>query len=67
MNPSWISEEMSNRIIQKAWEDAEFRDRLLRKPKEVLAEEFQLSLPENVTIQILEEEAKRIHIVLPSI
>ncbi|MDJ0729708.1 MAG: NHLP leader peptide family RiPP precursor [Crocosphaera sp.] len=54
-----------NRLILKAWEDEGFKQKLLTNPREVYAQEFGHKLPENLTLEILEETLDAIKIVLP--
>jgi len=42
-----------------------FRQRLLHDPREALADELGLSLPQGVTMQVHEDTPTTIHLVLP--
>jgi len=53
------------KIITKAWEEPEFKARLLKEPNEVL-KEYHIDIPEGVSYEIVEDQVvgKR-YLVLP--
>jgi hypothetical protein len=51
-------------IIVRAWEDLDFRQRLLERPHEAFAE-FGIQAPEGVTIKVLADDPSVQHFVLP--
>jgi hypothetical protein len=58
-------------IIAKAWQDPEYKKRLLAAPKEVLQEELRkirpgAKLPEKMQIYVHEETPNVVHISLPA-
>ena len=54
------------RIILKAWQDPDYKARLLADPKTVLmAEGFQI--PDAATVTILENDAEHLHLVIPTL
>lgn len=57
--------EIDAEIRTRSLVDPAFRTRLLQNPRSVLASEFGLELPENVTVQILEDTPDTAFIVLP--
>lgn len=57
--------ELEQRVIQKAGEDAEFRSSLLADPKAALEQELGASLPAGVQVQVVEETANTVYLVLP--
>lgn len=57
---------VQQQILTKAKQDPSFRQRLLSNPREVLATELGLHLSSDVTIQIHEETATTLHLVLPA-
>ena len=57
--------EMHRILVDKADEDEEFRNRLLTDPKGVIQQEFDLELPESLGIQVHENSAETVHLVLP--
>jgi hypothetical protein len=55
------------KFIAKALEDSEFRRELLENPKAALEKESGKSFPDGLSVQILEEDANSITIVLPKL
>ena len=58
-------EEFEAKIIMKAWEDESFRQELLANPKEILSRESGKPVPEDFTVEIIEENPGTIQLVLP--
>ena len=58
-------EAMRTRIVGKAAEDADFRARLVSDPKEAIGQELGISMPESLSVQVHEESAETVHLVLP--
>ena len=52
-------------MILKAWEDEEFKQKLLANPRAVYAQEFGYQLPDNLKFEVIEETLDAIKIVLP--
>ncbi len=57
--------EVFNRLILKAWEDEEFKQKLLTNPRAVYAQEFGYQVPDNLAFEVIEETLDAIKIVLP--
>jgi len=57
--------EVFNRLIPKAWEDEKFKQELLTNPRAVYTQEFGYQVPDNLTLEVLEETLAAIKIVLP--
>jgi hypothetical protein len=53
------------KIISKAWRDAEFKRLLVEKPQETLLREFGFVLPEGVNIKVVEETPSDTYFVIP--
>lgn len=54
-------------LAERASRDEEFRAELLANPKEVIAREFGIGeMPEELTINVIQETPDEIYIVLPS-
>ena len=56
--------ERLSKVIAKAWTDEEFKQKLLKDPKTVLAEEI-ADLPADIEVQIHENTDKVVHFILP--
>ena len=52
-------------LIDKAHEDQEFRDRLIRSPKATIESEFGVEIPDNHELVVHEESYAVTHVVLP--
>ena len=59
------AQEMRSRIIEKAGNDPDFRERLLDDPRGAVARELGVSVPDSLTIRVHEEDAASAHLVLP--
>ena len=62
--------EFQDFIVKKAWEDPEFKKRLLADPRAVISEELGkiqdgVSIPDNIAVDVVEETPNQICIVLP--
>ena len=57
--------EMKAHIAAKAAEDVEFRTRLLADPKSVIADELSVSIPEQFSVHVYEDDGVTAHLVLP--
>ena len=53
------------KIITKAWQDENFKQELLRNPKEVFERESGTKAPEGLQVTILEETPLHYYMVLP--
>jgi hypothetical protein len=60
------SQDLQARLIAKAWEDASFKRALLNDPKAAIEQELGVELPDGLEIQVVEETATRICLVLPA-
>lgn len=56
---------LRDQIIQKAWEDAEFKKQLLSNPKKALKEAFGIDVPDSIELKALEETPNKVHLVIP--
>ena len=55
----------ADRLVSRAGEDSDFRERLLAKPKETIESEFGVTLAEGHEIHVHEETYGATHVVLP--
>lgn len=58
--------ELEQRLIQKAQEDPGFRSSLVSDPRGAIEQEIGSSLPSSPRIQVLEESADSLYLVLPA-
>lgn len=67
-----ISQAMNNRfdleqkLIQRAWEDENFKQELLNNPKVVYARESGEELPKALEIEVIQETASKVYLILPT-
>jgi hypothetical protein len=54
-------------IIVKAWRDEKFRQNLLKDPKKAIEKEFNIKVPEDMTISVHEESENSLHLIVPSL
>ena len=54
-------------LIEKAMKDSEFRRQLVEDPRKVVEQETGITVPEGLTIRVLEEEPGTFYLVLPSV
>jgi len=61
-----MAEQASMRdVVARATRDAEFRGRFMHDPHGTLKKEFNIDLPADLEIAVLEDGPERVHIVLP--
>ncbi|MBN3525265.1 NHLP leader peptide family RiPP precursor [Paenibacillus apiarius] len=54
-----------NQIVQKAWEDPSFKQKLLSDPKSAIKEVLGISIPEHINMKAVEETADSFVLVIP--
>ncbi|WP_199328142.1 NHLP leader peptide family RiPP precursor [Cylindrospermum sp. FACHB-282] len=60
------SQTLEEKIIAKAIEDPAYKQRLLSDAKAVLQEELGASLPDDLTVQVLQQSPKHLYLLLPT-
>lgn len=70
-NKKSTRKEFEQKIIEQAWADEAYKERLISHPKEVLEEELKEIDPnfhfgENVNVHIITEDPENIYIVIPT-
>ncbi|MBD2207945.1 NHLP leader peptide family natural product precursor [Calothrix sp. FACHB-1219] len=58
-------ENLEAKIIARAWKSDAYKQELLENPKAVIAREFNVELPAEVSVQVLEETPTNLYFVLP--
>lgn len=58
---------MQDLLVKFAAQNPSYRDALIRDPKKVVASQFQLDLPSNLHVEVLEESAEKVYVVLPHV
>ncbi|MCA9508263.1 MAG: NHLP leader peptide family RiPP precursor [Myxococcales bacterium] len=54
-------------IIVKAWRDENFRQQLLKDPKNAIEREFDIKVPHDMNISVHEENEQSLHLIVPSV
>lgn len=54
-----------NQVIQKAWEDPSFKQKLLSDPKAALKEALGIIIPDSITLKTVEEGSQEFYLVIP--
>ena len=57
--------EIEAELIEKALKDSEFKNNLINNPKDVLSNEFNINIPDSININIIEEKANEVTLVIP--
>ena len=58
--------EFENNLIVKALKDESFKDELITNPRAVYERELGKSIPESISIEVIEETPDKVYLVLPS-
>jgi hypothetical protein len=58
--------EVEAKIIARAWADEAFRERLKADPRAAIADETAITVPESISIEVLEETPEKAYLVIPS-
>jgi len=59
-------QELQQKIIKKAMTDPAFKKELLGNPKEAIKKSFNINVPENIKLNVVEETSEQFYLVLPS-
>lgn len=57
--------DFEEKLIAKALEDANFKQKLIKNPRAVIAYELGTQLPANIEVKVLEETENILYVVLP--
>ncbi|QYR20877.1 NHLP leader peptide family RiPP precursor [Paenibacillus sp. sptzw28] len=58
-------QQLLSQIIEKAWNDPVFKQKLLSDPKAALLESFNITVPSDIELHALEETPNKFYIVIP--
>ncbi len=56
---------VQERVLERAVKDGRFRQEMLNNPRAVLAREYNIHLPETITLRVIEDTANTLTLVLP--
>ncbi len=57
--------EMQDLLTKFSTQNPEYRAALLRNPKGIVQEQFQMQLPDDMAVEVLEESPEKVYVVLP--
>ncbi|MGG1551843.1 MULTISPECIES: NHLP leader peptide family RiPP precursor [Paenibacillus] len=60
------NEALKAQIIQKAWEDEAFKQQLLANPKAALKQAFNITIPDDIKVNAVEETSTEFVLVIPT-
>ncbi len=60
-------QQLEAQLIKRALQDVGFRQELVRDPKRVLERELGIRMPNNIHVQVVEESATTVYLVLPQV
>lgn len=60
-------QEAEQQLIVKALQDQAFRAELISNPKAVMSKEFNTQVPDEITVEVLQETPTKMYIILPSL
>lgn len=58
-------QQLRQQIIEKAWEDDNFKQELLANPKDAIKKEFGVEVPDGIELHVYEESYTEFHLVIP--
>jgi len=58
--------EFEHKLIQRVWEDENFKEELLSNPQAVYARESGEELPKNIEVEVLQETTNKVYLVIPT-
>lgn len=53
------------KIVERAMKDATFRQALISNPKATLASEYEIHIPDPITVSVVEETDEHFYLVIP--
>lgn len=59
--------QLEERLIEKAMKDETFRKQLLENPRGIVEQETGITLPEKISIRVVQEKPDEVFLVLPAI
>lgn len=60
-----MDQSIQTQIIQKAWNDINFKEQLLANPKAAIKEAFGMDIPDSFEIEAGEDTSKKFFVVIP--
>ena len=60
-------QQLEQQLIEKAMKDESFRKQLIENPGAAIEAEFGRKIPESIKINVLEEDANTVYLILPQV
>ncbi len=57
--------DIEKELVLKAWEDEEFKQRLVSDPKAAITEMFGVEIPDAIDVKVVEEDLQTLYVRLP--
>ncbi len=57
--------DVEKELVLKAWEDEEFKQRLVSDPKAAITEMFGVEIPDAIDVKVVEEDLQTLYVRLP--
>lgn len=57
--------ELQNEIVKKVMSNQDFRSEIMKDPKAAISKAFNITIPQNMKINIIEEDADIVSLVIP--
>lgn len=57
--------EINDHLAKFAADNPQYKDALLKDPRNVIEQQFGINIPDNVDIEVVQDSASKVHIVLP--
>jgi len=64
--PAATRQDFEARLVARAWSDEDYRARLRSDPRGAIEEETGITVPESITIEVLEETPEQAYLVIPT-
>jgi nitrile hydratase alpha subunit len=64
--PAATRQDFEARLVARAWSDEGYRARLRSDPRGAIEEETGITVPESITIEVLEETPEQAYLVIPT-
>ncbi|WP_375515786.1 NHLP leader peptide family RiPP precursor [uncultured Nostoc sp.] len=64
MSTAMTRQEIKEKLIARAWQDASFKQKLISNPRAAFEKEG-IALPESIEVRVVEESPSTLYLVLP--
>lgn len=57
---------IERQVLERAARDPQFREQLKQDPRGTVARDFGVQVPQDITVEVVEERPSKVYLVLPS-